>query len=313
MNDAIAAAADFSLGQTLFSAAIVYFNLFILIPKLLKNYGKTAYIIGVFGTLLLFSFLVEFSGLYELLNDLDEEFNNSPSMDLFSKILSYSIEFSLFMIISFLYWYFTKHQEEEKKALQFQNEKLQAELQLLKSQISPHFLFNSLNNIYSLSILNDPNASVMIEKLSDILRYIIYEGNNTKVGLQAEVEMLENYIQLQLLRKLKSEEFITYKITGDFSNKKIAPLLLINIIENCFKHSNVETIDSGFLEINISEENYILTLETKNTFTPNTKKKGIGMQNLKHQLQHIYPNAHSLSFDNKNGTFDLKLTIELNS
>ena len=312
MDDAYLAASDFSLGQTLFCASVVYFNLYILIPKLLKRHGNTVYITGVIASLLFFSFLVEFSGLYKLLNDLNEEFNNSPNMDIYSKIVSYFIEFSLFMIISFLYWYFTKHQEEEKKALQFQNEKLQAELQLLKSQISPHFLFNSLNNIYSLSILNDSNASVMIEKLSDILRYIIYEGKNKKVELQREIELIENYIQLQLLRKLKNEKSIEYKISGDFSKNKIAPLLLINIVENCFKHSNVETSKTGFLKIDISITGNALMIHTRNTFTINKKQKGIGMLNLKEQLSHLYPNLYSLNIEDKNNVFDFKLTINLN-
>lgn len=266
---------------------------------------------GVVATLALMSLLVEFSGSYKLLNDLNEEFNNSPKMNIYTKVFEHSIQFSLFMIISGFYWYFTRHKEEEQKALHFQNEKLQAELQILKSQISPHFLFNSLNNIYSLSILNHKNAPIMIEKLSGILRYIIYEGKRKEVALADEIQLIENFIQLQLLRKLRNEKSISYHISGDFTNKKIAPLLLINIIENSFKHSNVASDKSGFLEITISLKNETLTLQTKNTFIPNTKKKGIGLQNLKHQLQHLYPGSHSLEVTDKNRIFSLELTLEL--
>lgn len=309
MENFISAAVDFVFAQTIFDASIVYVNLFILIPKLLTKHGRVAYIIGVFTSLLLIAFLVESFGLYGLLNDLGEEFNNGPNLSIYAKLFSYFIEFSLFMIISFLYWYFTKHIEEEQKALQFKNEKLQAELQLLRSQVSPYFLFDSLNHIYTLSVQNNPDASVMIEKLSDILRHIVYERKHKEVGLQEEMQMIENYIQL--LRKMKSESAIRYHISGDFSNKKIAPLLLINIIENSFKHSNISSFKKGFLEIDISLKGKILTLKTKNTFTPNTENKGTGLQNLKEQLQHTYPDKYALKIVSKDSIFDLELTLEL--
>lgn len=139
----------------------------------------------------------------------------------------------------------------------------------------------------------------MIEKLSDILRHIIYEGTKEKVSLQSEVILLENYIQLQLPRKIRNEKSIRYNINGDFSKKMIAPLLLINIIENCFKHSDITSSNDGFLEINLSLKEHILTLKTKNTFTPNNKKKGIGLQNLRRQLVQIYPKAYSLKINSE--------------
>ncbi|MDT7831600.1 sensor histidine kinase [Flavobacteriaceae bacterium S356] len=311
MNDNIWAAADFSLVQTLFLAVAVYVNLLILIPKLLVRYGSAVYIIGVAITLISLSFLVMFSGSYNLLNDMSEGIGDGPEMSPFMFVLEHVVQFSLFIIISFLYWYFNRHKEEEEKALQFSNDKLQAELQALKSQISPHFLFNSLNNIYSLSILNHSNAPIMIEKLSDILHYLIYEGKHEEVALADEIQLIENYIQLQLLRKLKNEESIHYRITGDFSNKKIAPLLLINIIENGFKHSNISSEKNGFLKIRISTAGNTLTVLTENTFTPNDKKKGIGLQNLEQQLEHMYPKSYSLKVNNKNRIFRVELTLEL--
>ncbi len=311
MNDTIWAAADFSLVQTLFFAVAVYANLLLLIPKLLVRRGAAMYIIGVAITLIVLSFLVMFSGSYNLLDDMSEGIGEGPKMSPLMFILEHIVQFSLFIIISFLYWYFNRHKEEEQKALQFSNDKLQAELQALKSQISPHFLFNSLNNIYSLSILDHPNAPIMIEKLSDILKYLIYEGKHEEVALADEIQLIENYIQLQLLRKLKNEESIHYQIKGDFSDKKIAPLLLINIIENGFKHNNVSAEKDGFLKINISISANTLMVSTENTFTPNTKKKGIGLQNLRQQLEHLYSKAYSLKVSDKNRIFRVELILEL--
>jgi len=304
-------ASDFTLGQTFFDAFVVYLNLFILIPKLLTKYGRAMYIFGAATSLLLIAFLVEFVGLYDLLNDLGEEFNNSPNLDIFSKLFSYFIEFALFMIISFLYWYFTKHKEEEQKILQFKNQKLQVELQALRSQVSPQFLFESLSHIHSLSVKSDPNASLMIEKLSDILRYIIYEGKHKETSLQEEIRMIENYIQLHILQKPESKKSIRYKISGDFSNKKVAPLLLTSIIENSFKRSNLVSVENDFLEIDIVLEGDFLTLKTKNTFLSNTEKKEIDLQNLRYQLRHIYPDKHSLTINTKDNVFSLKLILEL--
>ena len=302
-------AVSYSFMQTIFGVIISYINLFILIPKLLKVHNRYVYILGTLISLALTFYLFKISGLSELIYDLN--IDNNVDLDIYAIFYSYTLEFSLFTFLSFFYWYFSEHKREKEKALQFQNEKLKAELQLLKSQVSPHFLFNSLNNIYSLSVLKDENASIMIEKLSDILRYIIYEGRKKKVVLQREIELLENYIQLQLLRKLKNDKSIEYKITGDFSNKEIAPLLLINTIENCFKHSNVETNENGFLKINISVVDNNLNVHTQNTFASNKRKKGIGMKNLKGQLKYHYPNTHTLNVDNKNSVFDFKLKIEL--
>lgn len=311
MESSIEVAIDFSIFQTLFDATTVYLNLFVLIPWLLSKHGKTTYIIGVIITLLILSFLVESINLYGLLNGMGHDFDLGPNMYTVETIYSAFMEYALFMIISFLYWYFTRHKEEQQKTLQFQNEKLKAELQVLKSQISPHFLFNSLNNIYSLVIQKNDNAAIMIEKLSDILRYIIYEGTKEKVSLQSEVLLLKNYIELQLLRKIRNEQAIRYTIHGNFSEKMIAPLLLINIVENCFKHSNIGSSEDSFLHIDLSLEEDTLTLKTQNTFTPNHKKKGIGLQNLRRQLVQIYPSSHSLTIDSTQNIFTIELILHL--
>ncbi|MDT7831602.1 histidine kinase [Flavobacteriaceae bacterium S356] len=280
-----------------------------MIPRVLNKYGAALYIILGFAFLILVSIL----GLYlPLFDDIQINVDQYSNFDLFKEGFYYIWELSLFILVSFLYWYFVKHKEEAQKALQFQNDKLKAELQVLKSQVSPHFLFNSLNNIYSLVIQKNDNAAIMIEKLSDILRYIIYECTKEKVSLQSEVTLLENYIQLQLLRKIRNEQAIQYHIQGNFSNKLIAPLLLINIVENCFKHSDINSSEDSFLSIDLILNSFTLTLKTKNTFTPNNKEQGIGLQNLRRQLEQIYPSDHILKIDSTQNIFMLELVLHLN-
>jgi len=284
-------------------ALIFYFNLHVLIPRILVPKGSKLYIIGLFVFLIAILLPYFYSGLGYYLIDENE----------LRVILGFLINYILFTLISFLYWYFTLYHHEKHNRLALHNEKLQAELLFLKSQVSPHFLFNSLNNIYSLSVIKHDNAPVMIEKLSDILRYVIYEGNKQEVMLEREVELINNYIELQLLKKLKAEKNITITVNGLNSSQKITPLILINIVENCFKHSDIAYNIDGFLKLKIFVENNLLKFSTANSFQESNKKTGIGLENIKKQLQYYYPKMHRVDIFNNNGIFKVELQIELTS
>jgi len=297
----IVEALSFTLIECAIYAFMFYTNLHILIPKLLERKGKLAYGLGLLGLLLLISIPFYYSGLgYYLISESDVR-----------NFFSFSLNYILFIVISYLYWYFTLFQQEHKQRLALQNEKLQAELLLLKSQVSPHFLFNSLNNIYSLSLAKHDNAPLMIEKLSDILRYIIYEGKNEFVPLEREVTLLNNYVDLQLMKKLKAQKNISISTKGVLASHKLAPLVLINSIENCFKHSDVTHNENAHLSIDLAVDHNVLIFKTTNSHQTKGDQKGIGLQNIKQQLQHYYPNNHQLTIENNNGIFKLTLTINL--
>ncbi len=282
-------------------AMIFYFNLHVLIPKVLEPKGSKFYLVSLFVFFIAISLPYFYSGLgYYLISE--NELRN---------VLSFLINYILFIIISLLYWYLTLYQYEKQHRLALENEKLQAELLFLKSQVSPHFLFNSLNNIYSLSVIKHDNAPIMIEKLSDILRYIIYEGKKEEVLLEREVELINNYVDLQLLKKLKGEKNVTISVNGVNSSQKIAPLMLINIVENCFKHSDIVYNKDGFLKVEIHLENDILKFSTTNSFKESSKKSGIGLENIAQQLKHHYPKKHQLNISDVNGIFNVELEIEL--
>jgi LytS/YehU family sensor histidine kinase len=291
----------FTLIECAIYSVIVYSNLYFLIPNLLEKKGRIAYGVGLFSFLVLISILIYYSGLgYYLISESD-----------IRNLLSFSLNYILFIVISYLYWYFTLFQQEQKNRLALQNEKLTAELQLLKSQVSPHFLFNSLNNIYSLSIAKHDNAPLMIEKLSDILRYIIYDGKKKFVPLEREITLLNNYVELQLMKKIKAEKNVLVSINGVSSTHKIAPLILINYIENCFKHSDVVYNPNGQLSIDVSVKEEVLHFKTTNSHQKKSNETGIGLENTKKQLQHYYPNMHQFKIDDNNGIFKLTLTINL--
>lgn len=290
----------FSFIEVAIYSFIFYINLHFLIPALLESRGKVFYISGLLLLFVLLLILIFLVGLWYYFADND-----------LRVIFTFGLNYFLFIVISFLYWYLTLYQRERNNRLILENEKLQAELLFLKSQVSPHFLFNSLNNIYSLSVVKHDNAPVMIEKLSDILRYIIYEGRNKEVYLKREVELMNNYIDLQLLKKLKAEKNIKVSIKGVKVFHKIAPLILINLIENCFKHSNIAYNKAGFLTIELIVEDDKLFFKTANSYEQSSKQEGIGIKNIKKQLSHYYPESHLLKIENNGSVFKVDLQINM--
>jgi hypothetical protein len=200
-------------------------------------------------------------------------------------------------------------------------EKLQAavqesELQFLKSQINPHFLFNNLNNLYSYAIENSPKTPTIILELSSVLRYMLYECKEKYVPLSKELEQLENFTQLYELQIEERGEvnFVTHPIPGGY---QIAPLILIVFIENAFKHSQASQSDNIAIdiEIKVSAEGQ-LDFYCANSFQPtsNTDKlaQGIGLENVRKRLELIYPNAHRLDIRETDNRYEVHLTIQLN-
>lgn len=285
----------FSLLECLINAFIAYTNLLFFIPRILEPKGKLIYAISI---------LIFYLVLYILYYLLGLEFYLLSS-------ISFIINSISFILVSFLFWKVYQYEFEKKRSLELNNQKLQAELLLLKSQVSPHFLFNTLNNIYSLSLEKHEHAPIMIEKLSEILRYLIYEGKKETVLLEKEANLIREYIALQLLKKMKGEEQIKLTIEGVAQHHKIAPLILINLVENCFKHGDINYNPNGFLRITLTVKENVLYFKTENTFQQNKKEIGIGIANIREQLIHNYPNAHQFSFHEELTTFEVSLTINL--
>ncbi len=191
-------------------------------------------------------------------------------------------------------------------------ENTESQLATLRSQVNPHFLFNTLNNIDSLIHQNPNAASESLVKLSGMMRYMFKESNFKVVPLQKELEHLENYIALERLR-LKNDNFVQFEITGDAGNKEIAPMLLMPFIENAFKHSVDSTIENG-IEISIVIEEASITLHCSNRygfFDDKDKVSGIGLDNVKKRLALIYPQKHQLNIDDNGEVFEVELSVDL--
>lgn len=206
--------------------------------------------------------------------------------------------------------------QSAEEAAHFKAAKLEAELKFLKSQINPHFLFNSLNNIYTLTVLNPQMAGDNLLKLSEMLRYLLYECDAERVSLTKELAYLKNYIDLFTL---KDEEPLNIKFDAININSsaQIAPLLLIPFVENAFKHSYIEDLDNGWIEMTLSSNEKEIRFFIKNSIPTNHLSKdkvgGIGLNNVKRQLELTYPNQHQLEINPSDAVFEVQLIIDLSA
>ena len=222
------------------------------------------------------------------------------------EVLEFVASYAIISTLLFLSrnWFLLK---ERQLALEKENH--QIKLASLKNQINPHFLFNSLNNIYGITSAENKLGRNYLLQLSDALRYMIYDTSEDFVPLEKEINYIENYVALEKLR-IENNELIDLKMEGYFSGYMIAPLILLPIIENCFKYVNRE---DPFIDILLSIENEQLSILAKNNITQNEipKKGGIGLRNLKNRLHLIYPDKHQLTIKDEINSYQIRLEIGL--
>ena len=194
-------------------------------------------------------------------------------------------------------------------------EKIETELNFLKSQINPHFLFNTLNNIYSLARKKSDNTPDVVLKLSKLLRFILYETSNKKITIEREIQFLTDYIELEKIRydqRLK----VDFRYEIDNYNCQIAPLLLIPFVENAFKHGVSETVSNAFVNIELKLKNGFLDFSIANSIEPGLNKNsedeaGIGLRNLRRQLEILY-SEFTLEAAQEDSFYKARLTLDLN-
>ena len=212
------------------------------------------------------------------------------------------------MIVKF-FKLFTIKQRDWTRA---QQERLTAELQLLKAQVHPHFLFNTLNNIYSCSMNNSPKTPGLILKLSSLLSYMLYDCKAEEVRLEKEIEIIKNYIDLEKDRYGNKIE-ISWSVEGDIKNKFISPLLMLPFLENAFKLSVSEQIEKPWLSVDISVKSDILRCKianSKNEFVPYTEN-GIGITNVKKRLEFICRGRYELKLNDEGNFFVVSLLVKM--
>lgn len=230
---------------------------------------------------------------------------NRPKMMMFSAFLTFALSTSVSLATNFY--------KGEKKKKESEKEKLTSELSFLKSQVNPHFLFNVLNNIYSLAIRKSDNLPPIILKLSEMMRYMLYESEGNTVRLEDEIKYMENYIALQKLRMYDDVD-IRFDIKGLVADKRIAPMLLIPFIENAFKHGLQQNAQS-YIHVLLEVKGQGLYFKTANPFLPSQAKdktSGIGIQNVKRRLALLYPKNHTLTISEADNNYIVELELRLN-
>ncbi len=303
---------NFMLVSDLFFVLFVYSTLFLYKQMISKN----RYLLFLFlGTLLWLLFVFIRSFLLKQMMQLVPDIANSKLEDIILNNLPIYFLFYIFVVVfkylkdTFILQY---HQNQQQKL------QLHFELENLKAQISPHFLFNTMNNFYGLAVDNSKKLPDLMIRLSDLLRYSLYEAQQEKVPLKDEINYLKNYIELEKIR-LESNLDVAFNVNiKDVEKYQIAPLLFIIFIENAFKHARNTLDEPVFIASSISVyEDGVLDFRVKNNYNAKALKslnvkKGIGLENVKKRLNVIYPNEkHVLIINQEEMFYNVALTIHL--
>ena len=259
---------------------------YLIIPEFFKKYKFI--IISLYGTVIAYYFIFRFSPNYA-----------DHHRFVVSSFLIISISFMV-VIWGYGRW---------KWLTNLHSDKVKAELMLLKNQINPHFFFNTLNNLYGLAVEKSDKAPEMILKLSDIMRYTIYEGNADFVSLEDEVSYLEDYIELHKIRYHKK---VKISMVKDISHThQIAPILLVVPLENAFKHGVESLTENAFINIEIRTGPTNIFFKIKNNYDPAEKEDaGLGLDNLQKRLSMIYLEKHELAITKTANIYELNLSLE---
>lgn len=303
---------------TLVHMALVYGILYFFLPRYLsknKNWVATTCLLLIFICLIAFINYFNFVLNFYISTRMGY-FLTMPGMDFIIRAWGRQILFNYPTIVGFALaikllknWYL-----KQKEAAQVAREKINAELQLLKAQVHPHFLFNTLNNIYSFIINDSPAATEAITKLSNLLRYIIYECNQPLVNLERELTMIKGYIDLEKIRYGKSFN-MSLQIRGDATNKMMCPLLLIPFLENSFKHGASQMLTHPWVNLEMIIEDDTLYFNLSNSKPTLSGEKaitrGLGLNNVKKRLAILYGGLHSLNIMEDAMSFSVSLKVPL--
>ena len=285
---------------------IVYFNLRVLFPLLLEK-GRY-FLYGIF----VMAAIAADAGFYLIL--FDNWIDHILSGYYFIAYYSFW-DISLYFVIYLFLTSLLRLARGWFRLQEIETEKTLAELKALKSQVNPHFLFNSLNSIYSLSRKNSPKTPEKIIQLSDLMRHIIYESDADFIPLSKEIEMIRNYIDLQNLRTSEKEK-INIEVVGDIENKKVAPLVFLPFVENSFKHGLKSGAEKAYVNIKVEVLGKILNFEIENSkgYTADIKDsnyQGIGIENVKRRLELVYPGSYHLKIADDEKKFSVNLRLQL--
>lgn len=295
--------------------AAAYINLYLLIPRLLVHRNNIVYFLFVLFLAVFSTFLTQ--QLQILLNKYVLKIViNEDIVFLFFHISFYCV---FIMMLTTLFYFLRRRmsmQEMGLKLREIEKQQVLSELKALKSQINPHFFFNALNSIYSLSLEKNPKTPEVVIKLSELMRYVLYESSAEKVPLKRELEFVSNYIELE---KSRFEDSVNVRVDindHNHMNNVVAPLIFIPFIENAFKYCNKTSVSIPEIKVSFDTSQLpVLVMIIENSKELTTKedktKGGVGLENVKQRLKLIYPGKHSLLIDDSKDWYRASLEIDL--
>ena len=313
-----------------FTAAIYvvvfYINYLWLIPKLYFKEKKSLFIISALLTIVVFYFVFGFinnlthnperdKAISEAIEKMSREraFNRPPAR--IFQIYQYGLITVIITGFSIGLRIIERHSASEKRQKELEKEKLHSELAFLKNQVSPHFFFNTLNNIYSLIELNSKDAQEAVMKLSRMMRYLLYESEQGETLLKHEMDFMKHYIDLMRLR-LSTKVKLHIDLPENNKETKVPPLLFIPFIENAFKHG-ISYREKSFIHISLKLEDNKILFSVKNSIGKQIDKEinenhsGIGLENVKKRLNLLFPERYRLNIESNDAEFDVYLEIDL--
>lgn len=293
-----------------------------LVPKLLNQGQKAKFFLSLLVVLFIVSEIniaIRYLYLEPTYPQYDFFLEKFGHMDLFQRMFSlwtykyiFFTKLSLYVFPTAILVAYNFYQNQTNLS-KLNEQKRQAELDALKNQLNPHFIFNTLNNLYALALKKSDLTPMVIEKLSNILDYILYRCNDQFVSLRNEILLIENYIDLEKIRYGKRMQIsFDYQIKND---NNIAPLILLTLLENACKHSTSEEINKSTINIQLTSTDDEIYFEIQNSKPKhlaqvNKKPQKIGLANMRKQLEILYPNAHNLIIDDTKDDYKIKLIIK---
>ena len=299
---------------------LFYLNYFYLVPSLLLRKYSLAYFLTCLALVILLGILMDFyfrpaldmNIPHAMRERMQRELENRPEPFFFRMSGIYLLTLGLPLVVSTVIRMYVEWKKNEDLRKKVETEKIHSELQFLKTQLNPHFLFNSLNAIYSLSVKKSQDTSEAIINLSELMRYMLYEADKEFVPLEKELEYIRNYVHLQRLR-LSDSENVSLKIQGDARGKRIPPLLFISFIENAFKYgTDYKGKTNVRITLIIDDAGILLKVTNKiGVYNKHSASSGVGLENVRNRLKLLFPETHNLRVSNDGEVFLVELCIEL--
>jgi sensor histidine kinase YesM len=289
---------------------VVYINFLVLIPKFFNTKRYLEYLICV---AVLIAAVVGVNTQLDRYNYKQLGFPVMTGREALQEMLFYVFTICSYILTSFLLFSLQEKRQQKERLDQVELEKLGTEIKYLRAQINPHFLFNTLNNLYGLALERSEKTPEIILKLSQIMDYMLYESNDLKVYLKKDINNVQNYIDIERIRQGNNAE-ILFDVKGEITNQVIVPLILLPLVENAFKHGVNTIIKGAYMHVNITVNESSLEIDVKNNFKrPNEEEHhdGIGLSNLQQRLDLFYPEDHTMKVDSVDENYHVNLKLSL--